>query len=184
MVGEIIKKENESLNFLNDKDRKCFEINNWKYKYKELGLKSTNNKATTMACGIDSNTFENSENIESAKITQYKIMLPKGSEISKYFSDPLQNTLCLGKKDIEEMPIKQLNYILSLGFYTEDEIENIRRLRRNLKCKAYVKKSRNLQREIEGQMETEVESLETVRCQLLVQKEALQKEIELYKTPI
>ena len=130
-----------------------------------------------MACGIDSDTFENSNSDK----TEYKLMLPKGSEISKYFSDPLQNTLCLGKKEIEEMPIKQLNYILSLGFYTVTEMENIRRLRRNLKCKAYVKKSRNIQRENEGRMETEVEELLTIRYQLLGEKEALEKEIEFYK---
>ena len=139
-----------------------------------------------MAFEISANTPENTGIISDKKeeLTQYKIMLPKGSEISKYFSNPLQNTLCLGKKDIEEMPIKHLNYILSLGFYSEGEIEYIRRLRRNLKCKAYVKKSRNLQRENEGRMEMEVEELETIRYQLLGEKQTLEKEIEFYKTPL
>ena len=139
-----------------------------------------------MAFETSANTPENTGIIsdKTEELTQYKIMLPKGSEISKYFSNPLQNTLCLGKKDIEEMPIKHLNYILSLGFYSEGEIEYIRRLRRNLKCKAYVKKSRNLQRENEGRMETEVEELETIRYQLLGEKQTLEKEIEFYKTPL
>ena len=107
--------------------------------------------------------------------------LPKDIHFSKVFSNPLQNALCLGKKEIEEMPIKQLNYILSLGFYTAAEVEYIRRMRRNLKCKAYVKKSRNIQRELETQMESEVDVLEIEKCKLREEKKKLEKEIEFYK---
>ena len=113
-----------------------------------------------------------------------ELIVPNDRDKAQIFSNPLTNTLCLGKKEIEEMTMKHLNHILNLGYYTEGEVADIRRLRRNLKCKSYVKKSRDSQHKLEIDMEKEVRKLEDVKFKLVEQKCALQREIKFYQTSI